>query len=121
LSAKVGRGGHIVLTLKAPAAGSFNALATAAIGKAVAGSRKKVKHKTVHACKITYGTVSVTAPGAENMIVTIKPTMSALSALKTWRTLRVLVTVAFRPRGGSPIAASETVTVRDQPPRRSHA
>lgn len=117
---KVENSGQIVLTLKAPAAGMFNALATAAIGKAAAGSGKETKHKTGRARKITYGTGSATALGAGKMTVTIKPTKGALSALKSSRTLRVPVTIIFHPHSGSPTSASETVTVRYQSPRRSH-
>jgi hypothetical protein len=121
---KVGNNGQIVLTLKAPDAGSFDALATAEIGSAAAGSREKTEHKTGRARKITYGTGSATVPGADMMTLTIKPTKVALGSLKDLRTLRVPVTIVFRPRSGLPTSASETVTVtvRYNPsPRRSRA
>ena len=117
LGAKVGKDGQIVLTLEAPAAGSLDARATASIRKAAAGSRKR---KTKRARKITYGMASATAPVAETMMtVTIKPTRSALGALKSSRTLRVPVTIIFHPRSGSPTTVSETVTVHYQSPRHS--
>jgi hypothetical protein len=118
LSAKVGREGQIVLTLEAPAAGSIDARATASIRKTAAGSRKR---KTKRVRKVTYGTGSATAPGAFTMTVTIKPTKSALGALKNSRTLRVPVTIVFHPRSGSPTTVGKTVIVRYQPPRRSRA
>jgi hypothetical protein len=117
LSAKVGSDGQIVLTLEAPSAGSIDARATVSVRKAIAGSRKR---KSKRARKITYGTGSATAPGADTITVTIKPTKSALSALKRERTLRVPVIIVFHPRSGSPMTVSETVTVRYQPPRRAH-
>ncbi len=120
LGVKVEGNGQIVLTLAAPGAGSFNALATAAIGKAAADSRKATSRKAGRGRKITYGTGSAMALGAGSVTVTIKPTKSALGALKSSRTLRVPVTVVFHPRGGSPTTASETVTARYQP-RRSRA
>ncbi len=117
-SVKVGRDGQIELTLEAPAAGSIDARATVSVRKATAGSRKR---KTMRARKITYGTGSATVPEADRMTVTLEPTKSALSVLKSSRTLRVPLTVVFHPRSGSPATVSETVTVRYQPPRRSRA
>jgi hypothetical protein len=113
---KVGSDGQIVLALEAPAAGSIDA--TASLRMTTVGSRKR---KTKPARNITYGTASATALGADTMTVTIKPTKSALSALKSSRTLRVPVTVIFHPRSGSPTTVSETVTVRYQRPRRPRA
>lgn len=119
LGAKVGKDGQIVLTLEAPAAGSLDARATASIRIAAVGSRKR---KTKRARKIPYGTASATVPGADKMTtVTIKPTRSALSVLRSSRTLRVPVTIVFHPRNGSPTTVSETVTVHYQRPRRSRA
>ena len=116
LGAKVGKDGQIVLTLEAPAAGSLDARATASIRKAAAGP---LKRKTKRPRKITYGTASVTALGAGTMTVTIKPTKSTLSVLKSSRTLRVPIAIVFHPRSGSPTTVSETVTVRYRPPLRS--
>jgi hypothetical protein len=119
---KVEGDGQIVLALEAPAAGLFNALATTEIAKAAAVSaRQKTRHKSGRARKITYGTGTATALGAGTMTVTIKPTKSALSALKSSRTLRVPVTIVFHPRSGSPTTVSEAVTVRYQSPRRARA
>ncbi len=118
---KVSGSGQIVLTLKSPGAGSFNALATVATGKTAADSRKTASRRAGHARKIIYGTGSAMALGVGTVMVTIKPTKSALGALKSSRTLRVPITVVFHPRGGSPTTASETVIVRYQPPRRSRA
>ncbi|MGH2853324.1 MAG: hypothetical protein ACRDLF_03920 [Solirubrobacteraceae bacterium] len=117
LSAKVGRDGQIVLTFEAPAAGSIDARATVSIRKAAGSSKRKTKRTR----KVTYGTGSAFAPGIDTMTVTIKPTKSALGALKSSRTLRVPVTILFHPRSGSPTTVSETVTVRYLPPRRARA
>jgi hypothetical protein len=116
LGAKAGKDGQIVLTLEAPAAGSIDARATESIRKAAAGSRKR---KTKRTRKFTYGTGSATALAAGTVSIAIRPTKSALSTLKSSRTLRVPVTIVFHPRSGSPTTVGETVTVRYQPPRRS--
>lgn len=119
---KVKSDGRIVLTLKAPAAGSFDALATTLmIDKAAAGSRKRTKHKTRRAHRIIYGADSATAGGAGTITITIKPTRGALGALKNSHTLRVPITVVFHPHSGSPTTVGETVTVRYETPRRSRA
>jgi hypothetical protein len=118
LGVKVGRDGQIVLAIDAPAAGSIDARATASIRKAAAVSRKR---ETKHTHTITYGTGSASAPGMDTVTVTIKPTKSALSALKGLHALGVPVTIVFHPRSGSPTTVGETVTVRYQSPRRSRA
>lgn len=112
LSAKVGRDGQIVLALEAPAAGSIDARATAFIHEAAAGSSER---KTKHTREITYGTSSASAPGLDTMAVTIRPTRSALNALKSAHKLRVPVTIVFHPRSGLPTTVRETVAVRYYP------
>lgn len=116
LSVKVKGDGQVVLTLQAPAAGAIDVRATVSIREAAAGSRKR-KTKRIH--QIIYGMGSATAYGADTMTVTIKPTSSALGALKGSRMLRVPVTIVFHPHSGLPTTVSETVTVRYQPPRHS--
>jgi hypothetical protein len=53
------------------------------------------------------------------MTVTIKPTNSALSVLKSLHALRVLVTVTFRPREGASFRTTDVVTVHYYPVRHS--
>jgi len=118
LSSKVGTDGQILLTLRALAAGSIDARATASIRVATAGSRK---HRAGHAREITYGTGSAVAPGAETITVTIRPTRSALGALKSTCTLRVPITIVFHSRIGSPTTVSETVAARYLPRRHARA
>jgi hypothetical protein len=118
LSVKNGGNGQIVLTLKAPSAGSIDARATTSIREAAAGSRRR---NTKRARWIAYGTGSAPVLGIGTMTITIRPSRRALDALKSARTLRVPVTVIFHPRSGSPMALGETVTVRYRPPQRFRA
>jgi hypothetical protein len=125
---RVKRDGGIVLTLRAPGAGSFGAHARAVIGCAVGheghhphGQRRAGCHCHMgrRPCRgdggrhhtILYGEGSAKARTAGVVTLTIRPRRAARQALRLGP-LRVLVTVTFTPMGGAPRTEKETVSVR---------
>ncbi len=110
LGIKVEHGGQIVLKLKTSGAGSFDVLGTTTVSGIAARSYYMPKNK--NRSLITYGMGVASTPEARVVTVRIAPSKLALDALKRWRTLRVVLDLAFHPQRGSSVVTSRTVAVR---------
>ncbi len=93
---KVGKSGSITYHLKAPTAGTFK-------GKGVT---------TLNGASKPYGSGSVKASRAKPVVLVIKPSKASRAALAQGKTLKVKVTVTFKPTGASAVTHRGTVTVR---------
>lgn len=93
---KVGKNGSITYDLKAPAVGTFK-------GKGAT---------TLYGVSKPYGSGSVKASHAKRVVLVIKPSKAAKAALAQGKTLKVKVTVTFKPTGASAVTHRGTVTVR---------
>jgi hypothetical protein len=94
----VSRNGTLTYRLKAPTAGRFTGQATARLGAGTKLSR--------------YGAGVAKTSKAKPVVLVIKPSRAARSALATARALKVRVTVAFKPVGGAAVTRHEKVTVK---------
>jgi hypothetical protein len=108
---KVGKGARLVFGVRVLGAGAFTAVAKTKVttGKTAAHTARKPKRRVK---TITYGKVAASVAAAGMPIVTIKPTRTALAALKRAKRLPVAVTVTFTATGGLPRTQHRSITVR---------
>jgi hypothetical protein len=108
VSARGGRGGTIVVTLKLPAAGELVVRTTTKVPTAAAKKPASAKRAARVSPTIVYGATASHRSGAPATVsVTIHPAKVAAAALKRDHKLRVAIAIAFTPTGGK--VRSQTV------------
>jgi hypothetical protein len=106
---------RIELRLQAPDTGSFETSAVAVLSAKTARKLSEARKNAARRRRshmIAYGTASGPTRPMGTMTLVIAPHPSALSALRKFAKLRLLVTVTFTPRGGKPSSQSRVLNLR---------
>jgi hypothetical protein len=104
IRATVGRGGVLTLLERAPEAGAF---------RATARTRSAIRARAAATAATLYGRAAASAAAPGRVRLVIKPTARARRALAHGTTLRLRLSVTFRPRrGGPPRTTTTAITVK---------
>jgi hypothetical protein len=102
--------GSLEFTLLATGPGSFTGSATATLTMAQAGAA--AKHKGSRKRTLQYGSGRATISSAGVVHLRIKPTSAGAKALRTYKRLKLKVTISLQPTTGSAVVTTTSATVK---------